>query len=44
VRGVRGSLLALVRTLAFIGLLLAGALLLVVTVAPVVVAGLGLGT
>ena len=42
-RGIRGSLLALVRALAFIGLLLAGTVLLVVTVAPAVVAGLGLG-
>jgi signal transduction histidine kinase len=42
-RGIRGGLLALVRALAFIGLLLAGTVLLVVTVAPVVVAGLGLG-
>jgi signal transduction histidine kinase len=42
-RGIRGGPLALVRALAFVGLLLAGTALLVVTVAPVVVAGLGLG-
>ncbi|MGH3209648.1 MAG: sensor histidine kinase [Trebonia sp.] len=42
-RGIRGGLLALVHALAFIGLLLAGTVLLVVTVAPVVVAVLGLG-
>ncbi len=42
-RGIRGALLALVRALALAGLLLAGTTLLVVTVAPVVVGGLGLG-
>ena len=42
-RGIRGGPLALVRALAFTGLLLAGTVLLVVTVAPVAVAGLGLG-
>jgi signal transduction histidine kinase len=41
--GLRGGLLALARAAAFTGLLLAGAVLLVVTVAPPVVAGLGLG-
>ena len=40
----RGSVAApLALVLAFIGLLLAGTVLLVVTVAPVAVAGLGLG-
>jgi signal transduction histidine kinase len=42
-RGIRGGLLALVRAAAFLGLLLAGTVFLVVTVAPVVTAGLGLG-
>jgi signal transduction histidine kinase len=41
--GIRGSLLALVHAAAFLGLLLTGAVLLVVAVAPVVIAGLGLG-
>ena len=42
-RGIRGSLLALVHAAAFIGLLLTGTVLLVVTIAPVVIAGFGLG-
>jgi len=42
-RGIRGSLMALVRAFAFIGLMLAGTVLLIVTAAPVVVAVLGLG-
>jgi signal transduction histidine kinase len=42
-RGIRGRLLALVHAAAFVGLLLAGTVLLIVTVAPVVVIGLGLG-
>jgi signal transduction histidine kinase len=42
-RGIRGGLLALVRAAAFTGLLLAGTALLLVTAAPPVVAGLGLG-
>jgi signal transduction histidine kinase len=43
INGILGSLLALVRALAFVGLLLAGTALLAVTVAPVAVAVLGLG-
>ena len=42
-RGIRGGLLALARAAAFTGLLLAGTVLLLVTAAPPVVAGLGLG-
>ena len=42
-RGIRRALLALVHALAFVGLLLAGTVLLVVTVAPAVIGGLGLG-
>jgi signal transduction histidine kinase len=42
-RGTAAGLLALARALALAGLLLTGSALLVVTVAPVVVAGLGLG-
>ena len=42
-RGIRGSLLALIHAAAFAGLVLAAAVLLVVTAAPPVVAGLGLG-
>src|ERR1700753_3009251 len=42
-RGIRRSLLALLHARAFFGLLPAGVVLLVVTVAPVVVGGLGLG-
>src|ERR1700733_13025180 len=41
-RGIRTGLLALVHSAAFTCLLLAGTVLLVVTVAPVVIAGLGL--
>ena len=43
INGIRGGLLALVRALAFVGLLLAGTALLAVAVASVSVAGLGLG-
>ncbi len=42
-RGIGGSLRALACALAFVGLLLTGTLLLVVTIAPVMVGGLGLG-
>jgi signal transduction histidine kinase len=42
-RGIRGGSLALARAAAFTGLLLAGTVLLIVTVAPLLAAGLGLG-
>jgi hypothetical protein len=42
-RGIRSSLAALAQAFAFIGLMLAGTVLLIVTAAPVVVAVLGLG-
>ena len=42
-RGIRGSMLALIHAAAFAGLVLAAAALLVITAAPPVVAGLGLG-
>jgi signal transduction histidine kinase len=42
-RGVRGGVLALIHAAAFAGLVLAAAVLLVITAAPPAVAGLGLG-
>lgn len=42
-RGIRGGSLALARAAPFIGLLLAGTVLLIATVAPLLAVGLGLG-